>query len=289
MRKKLAGAGIFLLMILCVVCASKIINKNKFDKLNLKSDCIYVYSIDDEKEIFSKNPDKKVYPASLTKMMTVLTAVENIDDFDEKAPIDKKSYQKLVKQNASMAGFYGNEPTTFEDLLYGTMLASAGECADSLAINVAGSKGKFVDLMNENAKNMGLNNTNFKNSEGMDEDDHYSSAKDMAILLKNSLKNEKFYKIFTTDKYTSTKTLDHPKGIEIESTVLGRLKDYEQDGFKIIGGKSGTTEKAGLCWATLAIKNNKKYIVVVMGVPFDDIRNPGDGQIQDTLEILQNL
>ena len=289
MRKKLAGAGIFLLMILCVVCASKIINKNKFDKLNLKSDCIYVYSIDDEKEIFSKNPDKKVYPASLTKMMTVLTAVENIDDFDKKAPIDKKSYQKLVKQNASMAGFYGNEPTTFEDLLYGTMLASAGECADSLAINVAGSKGKFVDLMNENAKNMGLNNTNFKNSEGMDEDDHYSSAKDMAILLKNSLKNEKFYKIFTTDKYTSTKTLDHQKGIEIESTVLGRLKDYEQDGFKIIGGKSGTTEKAGLCWATLAIKNNKKYIVVVMGVPFDDIRNPGDGQIQDTLEILQNL
>ena len=289
MRKKLAGAGIFLLMILCVVCASKIINKNKFDKLNLKSDCIYVYSIDDEKEIFSKNPDKKVYPASLTKMMTVYTALGKIEDFDKKAPIDKKSYQKLVKQNASMAGFYGNEPTTFEDLLYGTMLASAGECADSLAINVAGSKGKFVDLMNENAKNMGLNNTNFKNSEGMDEDDHYSSAKDMAILLKNSLKNEKFYKIFTTDKYTSTKTLDHQKGIEIESTVLGRLKDYEQDGFKIIGGKSGTTEKAGLCWATLAIKNNKKYIVVVMGVPFDDIRNPGDGQIQDTLEILQNL
>lgn len=289
MRKKLAGAGIFLLMILCVVCASKIINKNKFDKLNLKSDCIYVYSIDDEKEIFSKNSDKKVYPASLTKMMTVLTAVENIDDFDKKAPIDKKSYQKLVKQNASMAGFYGNEPTTFEDLLYGTLLASAGECADSLAINVAGSKEKFVDLMNENAKNMGLNNTHFKNSEGMDENNHYSSAKDMAVLLKNSLKNEKFYKIFTTDKYTSTKTLDHPKGIEIESTVLGRLKDYDQDGFKIIGGKSGTTEKAGLCWATLAIKNNKKYIVVVMGVPFDDIRNPGDGQIQDTLEILRNL
>ena len=278
-----------MLMILCVVCASKIINKNKFDKLNLKSDCIYVYSIDDEKEIFSKNSDKKVYPASLTKMMTVLTAVENIDDFDKKAPIDKKSYQKLVKQNASMAGFYGNEPTTFEDLLYGTLLASAGECADSLAINVAGSKEKFVDLMNENAKNMGLNNTHFKNSEGMDENNHYSSAKDMAVLLKNSLKNEKFYKIFTTDKYTSTKTLDHPKGIEIESTVLGRLKDYDQDGFKIIGGKSGTTEKAGLCWATLAIKNNKKYIVVVMGVPFDDIRNPGDGQIQDTLEILRNL
>ena len=169
------------------------------------------------------------------------------------------------------------------------MLASAGECADSLAINVSGSKEKFVDLMNENAKNMGLNNTNFKNSEGMDEDDHYSSAKDMAFLLKNSLKNEKFYKIFTTDKYTSTKTFDHPKGIEIESTVLGRLKDYEQDGFKILGGKSGTTEKAGLCLATLSEKNNKKYIIIVMGVDFDDIKNPGDGQIQDTIKILKNL
>ena len=222
-------------------------------------------------------------------MMTVYTAVGEINDFDKKAPIDKKSYQQLVAQNASMAGFYGNEPTTFDDLLYGTMLASAGECADSLAINASGSKVEFVKLMNENAKNMGLNNTHFKNSEGMDEDDHYSSAKDMAFLLKNSLKNEKFYKIFTTDKYTSTKTLDHPKGIEIESTVLGRLKDYDQDGFKIIGGKSGTTEKAGLCWATLSEKNGKKYIIIVMGVDFDDIKNPGDGQIQDTIKILKNL
>ncbi|MDU3193511.1 MAG: serine hydrolase, partial [Finegoldia magna] len=232
MKKKLEIAGVTLLVVVGLCFIFKIANANKFDKLSFNADSIYVYSIDDEKEIFSKNPDKKVYPASLTKMMTVHTALGEIEDFDKKAPIDKKSYQKLVAQNASMAGFYGNEPTTFEDLLYGTMLASAGECADSLAINVAGSKEKFVDLMNENAKKMGLNNTHFKNSEGMDEDNHYSSAKDMAFLLKNSLKNEKFYKIFTTGKYTSTKTLDHPKGIEIESTVLGRLKDYDQDGFK---------------------------------------------------------
>lgn len=289
MKKKLEIVGITMLVVVGLCIIFKIANENKFDKLSFNANCIYVYSIDDEKEIFSKNPDKKVYPASLTKMMTVYTALGKIEDFDKKAPIDKKSYQKLVKQNASMAGFYGNEPTTFEDLLYGTMLASAGECADSLAINVSGSKEKFVDLMNENAKNMGLNNTNFKNSEGMDEDDHYSSAKDMAFLLKNSLKNEKFYKIFTTDKYTSTKTLDHPKGIEIESMVLSRLKDYEQDGFKIIGGKSGTTEKAGLCWATLSEKNGKKYIIIVMGVDFDDIKHPGDGQIQDTIKILKNL
>lgn len=289
MRKKLEIAGVTLLVVVGLYFIFKVANANKFDKLSFNADCIYVYSIDDEKEIFSKNPDKKVYPASLTKMMTVYTAVGEINDFDKKAPIDKKSYQQLVVQNASMAGFYGNEPTTFDDLLYGTMLASAGECADSLAINASGSKEKFVDLMNENAKNMGLTNTNFKNPEGMDEDDHYSSAKDMAFLLKNSLKNEKFYKIFTTDKYTSTKTLDHPKGIEIESTVLGRLKDYDQDGFKIIGGKSGTTEKAGHCWATLSEKNGKKYIIIVMGVDFDDIKNPGDGQIQDTIKILKNL
>lgn len=285
MRKKLEIAGVTLLVVVGLYFIFKVANANKFDKLSFNADCIYVYSIDDEKEIFSKNSDKKVYPASLTKMMTVYTAVGEIND----APIDKKSYQQLVVQNASMAGFYGNEPTTFDDLLYGTMLASAGECADSLAINASGSKEKFVDLMNENAKNMGLTNTNFKNPEGMDEDDHYSSAKDMAFLLKNSLKNEKFYKIFTTDKYTSTKTLDHPKGIEIESTVLGRLKDYDQDGFKIIGGKSGTTEKAGHCWATLSEKNGKKYIIIVMGVDFDDIKNPGDGQIQDTIKILKNL
>ncbi|MCI6000867.1 MAG: D-alanyl-D-alanine carboxypeptidase, partial [Finegoldia magna] len=115
MKKKLGIAGIILLIVVGVFFIFKVVNENKFDNLSFNADCIYVYSIDDDKEIFSKNPEKKVYPASLTKMMTVYTAIGKIEDFDKKAPIDKKSYQKLVAQNASMAGFYGNEPTTFED------------------------------------------------------------------------------------------------------------------------------------------------------------------------------
>ena len=105
MKKKLEIAGITLLIVVGVFFIFKFANENRFDKLSFNADCIYVYSIDDEKEIFSKNPDKKVYPASLTKMMTVYTAIGKIEDFDKKAPIDKKSYQKLVAQNASIAGF----------------------------------------------------------------------------------------------------------------------------------------------------------------------------------------
>ena len=84
MKKKLEIVGITLLVVVGLCIIFKIANENKFDKLSFNADCIYVYSIDDEKEIFSKNPDKKVYPASLTKMMTVYTALGKIEDFDKK-------------------------------------------------------------------------------------------------------------------------------------------------------------------------------------------------------------
>lgn len=83
MKKKLRIAGVTLLIVVGICFIFKIVNANKLDKLTFNADCIYVYSIDDEKEIFSKNPDKKVYPASLTKMMTVYTAVGEINDFDK--------------------------------------------------------------------------------------------------------------------------------------------------------------------------------------------------------------
>ena len=227
--------------------------------------------------------------ASLTKIMTCLVSIENIDDLSATAPIDTESYQRLVKENASMAGFYGGETTTYRDLLYGAMLPSGGEASDSLAINISDSTLDFVGLMNDKAKELNLSNTHFQNVDGMDEIDHYSSAKDIAMLLKYALDNENFRAVFTKKEYTSTQTADHPEGLYMQSTIFKHLDAYKQDGFEIIGGKSGTTDKAGLCWATLATKNGKEYIIVTMGAPYEDINDPGDGQIKDTLDILERL
>ena len=169
------------------------------------------------------------------------------------------------------------------------MLPSGGEAANSIAINISGSTLSFVELMNDKAKEIGLENTHFQNPDGMDDLGHYSSAKDMAMLLKYALQNEDYRAIFTKKEYNSTSTVDHPDGVYMQSTVFKKLYEYEENGFEIIGGKSGTTDKAGQCWATLSVKNGKEYIIVVMGSPYEDIDNPDDGQIEDTLAILEKL
>ncbi len=253
------------------------------------SEAVYLYNLTDDKEVLSKNENKRLPMASLTKIMTVRVALKHITDLAGLAPVDNDAYYRAIDMNASMAGFVGGESTTFRDLLYATMLRSAGEAADSLAINISGSRDNFVSLMNKEAEDLGLKNTSYANADGMDDPGNYQSAKDCAMLLKDSLEDGNFRAIFTKKDFVTSKTQDHPDGVYVESTIFSHLRKYEQNGFEIIGGKSGTTDNAGLCWATLAVKNNKEYILVVMGVPYDDINNLNDGQIEETLRIYENI
>lgn len=253
------------------------------------SEAVYLYNLTDDKEVLSKNENKRLPMASLTKIMTVRVALKHITDLAGLAPVDNDAYYRAIDMNASMAGFVGGESTTFRDLLYATMLRSAGEAADSLAINISGSRDNFVSLMNKEAEDLGLKNTSYANADGMDDPGNYQSAKDCAMLLKDSLEDGNFRAIFTKKDFVTSKTQDHPNGVYVESTIFSHLRKYEQNGFEIIGGKSGTTDNAGLCWATLAVKNNKEYILVVMGVPYDDINNLNDGQIEETLRIYENI
>src|SRR5699024_9109695 len=112
---------------------------------------IYLFDRETGDIIFEKKAHSKAYPASLTKIMTVIVALENIDNLSEITPIDVESYKNMVRQNASMAGFYGKEEVTYRDLLYGTILSSGGESANSLAIHVAGNVADFVQMMNAKA------------------------------------------------------------------------------------------------------------------------------------------
>lgn len=268
-------------IILIILFSYVFINKpiNKIDGFESKN--AYVYNLTNNKTELDINGDEKVYPASLTKIMTVLVSLDGIDDLSTIAPIDVETYKNMVESNSSMAGFYGYEQTSYRDLLYGTILVSGGECANSLAINISGSTEEFTELMNKKVKEIGLRKTKFKNPEGLDEEGQYSTAKDIALLLKFALKNEDFRSVFTAEEYISSKTLDHPNGLYIESNILSRLNGYPEESFKIIGGKSGTTDMAGNCWATLVEKDGKEYICVVMGGSTDESR------ILDTLRIMK--
>lgn len=254
-----------------------------------QSKSIYIYNLTDNCEVKNLNADAQLPPASLTKIMTVHTALQHIRNLDAKAPIDAASYAKLDDENASTAGFVAGEQTTFRDLLYGTLLRSGAECAISLAVNTAGSEDAFVAKMNKNAQKMGLRHTHFTNTTGLDDNNLMSTAHEIGQMLRQALTNETFRKIFCTASYNSSKTDKHPKGITIKSTVLSHLTPDEQQGFTILGGKSGTTDNAGLCWATLVEKNKKHYIVVTMGAPYTDINNQGSGQKDDTITAIQTL
>lgn len=247
----------------------------------------YIYLIDRKtgSVVHEKNAKEKAYPASLTKIMTAIVALEHINDLSETAPIDIDTYKKMVARNSSMAGFFGREKVTYRDLLYGTILSSGGEAANSLAVHIAGNVDSFVQMMNDKADEIGLNDTHFTNPEGLHNEDQYTTAFDMAKLLDYALDNGHFKAIFTKKTFLTTSTAEHPDGILLESSVLKFLNKEEQNGFEIIGGKSGTTSEAGQCWATLGLVNDHEYICIVMGAPLKDIRNPDRAQIADTLKL----
>lgn len=250
---------------------------------------IYLFDRETGNTIYEKNIHSKTYPASLTKIMTAIVALENVDNLSEITPIDVETYQDMVDQNASMAGFYGREAVTYRDLLYGTILSSGGEAANSLAIHVAGNVKDFVQMMNAKAAQLGLKDTHFTNPDGLHNKKQYTTAHDMAKLLDYALDNGHFKAIFTKETFQTTSTPDHPEGILLESTVLTFLNKEEQEGFEIIGGKSGTTYEAGQCWATLGVVENQEYISIVMGAPLEDISQPDQAQITDTLKLFKQI
>lgn len=139
-------------------------------------------------------------------------------------------YQKMIRDNASMAGFL-KEQTNYEDLLYGMLLPSGGGCAGSLAYHTGGSTENFVSMMNKKAADLSLINTSFKNPVGLDEEGHYTCAEDMAMIFKEALKYEKFKDILPKASIRSSKTLNHPEGLLMESTLLKELAKYSPEWF----------------------------------------------------------
>lgn len=215
--------------------------------------------------LLEKGTNQLIYPASLTKIMTVILAIEHFDNLNEKLVIEQKTLDELFVQNASVAGFQAGDEVTVEDLLYGTILSSGADATTTLAKAISGSEEEFAKLMNKKAKKLGMENTNFVNASGLHNPNHYSTLKDLSKLLTYALENEKFKKIFTTSSHI-TKPLNSKKsGIVLSSTLFNKLwKSKLDNGVTIIGGKTGYTPQAGLCLASLAEKDGKEYYLITV-------------------------
>ena len=220
-----------------------------------------VYDITNGRVLYEKNADKKARPASLTKVMTAILAIENIEDLNKKISTPASVYKKLRNSDLARLELKGGEKLTGNELLYGLLLPSAADCACTLAIESAGSEKAFVKMMNEKAKELKMDNTSFGNPIGEDDDRTYTTADDYVKLLRYALKNETFRKFFTTKKYMLGPSNKRDYSIALRNLTFGK---FPGGASYIKGGKTGTTDGAGHCLATLGELNANEYVSVTM-------------------------
>lgn len=224
--------------------------------------------------------NKRIVPASMTKVMTVLVAVELIDNFqnsrkgkyDEIVTISEEANAFAFSNDCSAVGWYVGEQATVEDLLYGTILASGADAAYELAVYAAGSYDDFVDAMNEKAKALGISeSTHFTNPVGLHEYNHYSTCHDIAIIMKAALENERCREILGTRTYTTTFTEENEEGIDISNWFLRRIEDKDTAGV-VRGAKTGYVSESGCCAVSYEVTNQGTPFICVTANTFSSWR-----------------
>ena len=236
------------------------------DSLNLDSASAILIDASSGKILYEKNKNEKLPMASMTKIMSMLLIMENIDngslDYTDKVIISKNA----SSMGGSQVFLQEGEEYKVEDLLKCIAVSSANDAVVAMAEKISGSVNAFVNLMNERAKDLGMNNTNFANPHGLDNENHYSTAYDMAILAKELLKYPDIL------KYTSIYEdyLTKPDGSQVWLVNTNRLVRF-YDG--VDGLKTGYTTDAGYCLTATAKKNDLRLISVVMKASSSDTRS----------------
>jgi len=240
-----------------------------------------------QKILLDKQGQERIYPASMSKIMTVLAALEVIDDLNQTVCVGKDIFPALYAADATTVGFLPDEEVKVLDLLYGAMLPSGADASMMLALHAGGSEREFISLMNWIAKDIGMNDTLFANTTGLHNDSHYTTAKDLALLLDYALKNPVFRTVFTASEYEVAGTNKHPEGLTMSSSLFKRLHDPQIDGGTILGGKTGYTREAGLCMASLAEKAGAEFILITAGAAGNYQSEPA--YIYDALTVYEGL
>lgn len=230
------------------------INVMALEYPSVNSKYVKIYDRSDDKVLYELNSNEKISIASLTKIATTITAIENIDNLSKQIEITN-NILSTVKPEASVAGLKAGDIVTYLDLLYASMLPSGADATNTIAISSTGSIDNFVQKMNQLAQRIGLENTHFVNVTGLDDEKHYSTASDVVKLLDYALDNPTFKAIYTTKKYTLT------NGLKVESTLNTYNKNMKLDTSKIIGSKTGYTKKAMYSLISLINKDDHEIII----------------------------
>ena len=217
--------------------------------------------------VAQKNIDERLYPASLTKIVTAMVTLENVKDVSVKTKMSQAAYDASVGTGAQVAGITVGEELSVDTLLYLTMVHSACDACEVLAEFVGGTKENFVKMMNDWVKKVGCNDTNFTNPSGLHDDNHYTTARDMSKITLAALKNANFVKYSTTTEYEY-------KGYTLPHTNLMLHPGYVTYYYEYAQGiKTGSTEQAEYNVIVKASKDGYNYLAIVMKSPQQKIKN----------------
>lgn len=254
------------IIIICMYLYILIICNNVFAS-NLSDENLFcnnaiLMDLDSGNVLYGKNEDDKIFPASTTKILTAILALENLN-LNDKITVSQNAVN-MIPIESSVMGVKAGEIYTVEDLLYGLMLPSGNDAAIVLAESISGSVDKFVILMNNKLDELGLENTHFSNPHGYHDDNHYSTATDMANLLKYCLQNETFKKIISTLEYEIKPTNLTKQSRVLRSTSRICDPNYTNMYYEyILGGKTGYTLEANGTFVGYGSKDDKNIIVCV--------------------------
>ena len=218
--------------------------------------------------VASKGANERIYPASMTKVLTALVAAEQIaeEDLDDTFTMTLEITDYAYVNDCSSVGFLDEEKIPVRDLFYGTILHSGGDAAVGLATYAAGSHEAFVDLMNEKLETLGIaDSTHFTNCVGIHDENHYSTVYDMAVIMKAAMENEFCREVLSAHTYTTTSTAQHPDGIPISNWFLRKIEDKDTGG-EVLGAKTGYTDQSKNCSVSYGTSGDgTPYICVTAG------------------------
>ena len=224
-------------------------------------------SLDTEEILYSKNIDKKVYPASIAKIMSAIVVLES-DKFvpEQKIAMTEEIDSYVTGTGLSVSNIKVGEEITHLDLIYTVLMSSFADCTYLAAIYVGGSVESFVDMMNAKAQELGLTGTHYSNPVGLHEEETYTTVKDIYVLTKYALKNETFKKVCSSKRYEIAPTnMSDKRILSTTNFLLDNTTNYYYP--YATGVKTGFTDEAGRCLVSTASYNGYNYMCILMGCP----------------------
>ena len=237
-----------------------------------------VVRLNDFKVLYRMNDTEEIYPASLTKILTMDTVLRNARDLEDTSSYSSAQYWELIDANASVAGLWSDTGYTLEELLYALVLPSGADAAKALENYFSDEGRDLVDLMNENAKRIGMDHSHFTNTTGLHDDDFYTTLDDLLKLILDALSYEKGREVLETLSYRSSRSGSYT------STVLPVDNSYVE----VLGGKTGFTGQAGQNIIVLFRHEDRSYLLILSGAMGD----PGRRQYyhyEDALNIFEYM